>query len=233
MNALDALDDLLSNPAVDVEDILNKVNFVDIEFRTLKWLPTEANLDEFSEHMEELEDCLGPGDEEEYNSHLKDLKNLDPDFEENNKYYWASGAVCATCTFEEGDFQSAVYESDDILHEGLPDLSSTITHWVNDFDYISEISVDLSKFVRTFGSHEEYELYDQTNYVLQEHYGTDEGYYCEQSGIGKPIVYRISYENDKDNVTYYVLDEEGRFLYDVNVLYDLLDSFFAKLNKLA
>lgn len=231
MNTMNTLDDLLSKPDVDVEDILDKVNFVDIEFRRLKWLPTEANLDEFREHMEELD--YSEPDGEKHNSHLKYLKNLDPDFEENESYYTTCGAVCATCTFEEGDFQSAVYESDDILNEGLPDLSSTITHWVNDFDNISEISVDLSKFVRTFGSHEEYELYDQTNYVLQEHYGTDEGYYCEQSGIGKPIVYRISYENDKDNVTYYALDEEGCFLYDVNVLYDLLDSFFAKLNKLA
>ena len=231
MNTMDALNDLLSKPAVDVEDILDKVNFVDIEFRRLKWLPTEANVDGLREHMEELD--YSEPDGEKHNSHLKYLKNLDPDFEENESYYTTCGAVCATCTFEGGEFVSAVYESDDILNEGLPDLSSTITHWVNDFDYISEISVDLSKFVRTFGSHKEYELYDQTNYVLQEHYGTDEGYYCEQSGIGKPIVYRISYENDKDNVTYYVLDEEGRFLYDVNVLYDLLDSFFAKLNKLA
>lgn len=231
MNTMDTLNDLLSKPAIDVEDILDKVNFVDIEFRTLKWLPTEANVDGLREHMEELD--YSEPDGEKHNSHLKYLKNLDPDFEENESYYTTCGAVCATCTFEGGEFVSAVYESDDILNEGLPDLSSTITHWVNDFDYISEISVDLSKFVRTFGSHEEYELYDQTNYVLQEHYGTDEGYCCEQSGIGKPIVYRISYENDKDNVTYYVLDEEGRFLYDVNVLYDLLDSFFAKLNKLA
>ena len=231
MNTMDALNDLLSKPAVDVEDILDKVNFVDIEFRRLKWLPTEANVDGLREHMEELD--YSEPDGEKHNSHLKYLKNLDPDFEENESYYTTCGAVCATCTFEGGEFVSAVYESDDILNEGLPDLSSTITHWVNDFDNISEISVDLSKFVRTFGSHKEYELYDQTNYVLQEHYGTDEGYYCEQSGIGKPIVYRISYENDKDNVTYYVLDEEGRFLYDVNVLYDLLDSFFAKLNKLA
>ena len=181
--------------------------------------------------MEELD--YSEPDGEKHNSHLKYLKNLDPDFEENESYYTTCGAVCATCTFEGGEFVSAVYESDDILNEGLPDLSSTITHWVNDFDYISEISVDLSKFVRTFGSHEEYELYDQTNYVLQEHYGTDEGYCCEQSGIGKPIVYRISYENDKDNVTYYALDEEGRYFYDVDTLYDLLDSFFAKLNKLA
>ena len=231
MNTMDALNDLLSKPAVDVEDILDKVNFVDIEFRRLKWLPTEANVDGLREHMEELD--YSEPDGEKHNSHLKYLKNLDPDFEENESYYTTCGAVCATCTFEGGEFVSAVYESDDILHEGLPDLSSTITHWVNDFDYISEISVDLSKFVRTFGSHEEYELYDQTNYVLQEHYGTDEGYCCEQSGIGKPIVYRISYENDKDNVTYYALDEEGRYFYDVDTLYDLLDSFFAKLNKLA
>lgn len=231
MNTMDALNDLLSKPAVDVEDILDKVNFVDIEFRRLKWLPTEANVDGLREHMEELD--YSEPDGEKHNSHLKYLKNLDPDFEENESYYTTCGAVCATCTFEGGEFVSAVYESDDILNEGLPDLSSTITHWVNDFDYISEISVDLSKFVRTFGSHEEYELYDQTNYVLQEHYGTDEGYCCEQSGIGKPIVYRISYENDKDNVTYYALDEEGRYFYDVDTLYDLLDSFFAKLNKLA
>lgn len=231
MNTMDTLNDLLSKPAVDVEDILDKVNFVDIEFRTLKWLPTEANVDGLREHMEELD--YSEPDGEKHNSHLKYLKNLDPDFEENESYYTTCGAVCATCTFEGGEFVSAVYESDDILNEGLPDLSSTITHWVNDFDYISEISVDLSKFVRTFGSHEEYELYDQTNYVLQEHYGTDEGYCCEQSGIGKPIVYRISYENDKDNVTYYALDEEGRYFYDVDTLYDLLDSFFAKLNKLA
>lgn len=231
MNTMDALNDLLSKPAVDVEDILNKVNFVDIEFRRLKWLPTEANVDEFREHMEELD--YSEPDGEKHNSHLKYLKNLDPDFEENESYYTTCGAVCATCTFEGGEFVSAVYESDDILNEGLPDLSSTITHWVNDFDYISEISVDLSKFVRTFGSHEEYELYDQTNYVLQEHYGTDEGYCCSQAGIGKPIVYRISYENDKDNVTYYALDEEGRYFYDVDTLYDLLDSFFAKLNKLS
>ena len=231
MNTMDALNDLLSKPAVDVEDILDKVNFVDIEFRRLKWLPTEANVDGLREHMEELD--YSEPDGEKHNSHLKYLKNLDPDFEENESYYTTCGAVCATCTFEGGEFVSAVYESDDILNEGLPDLSSTITHWVNDFDYISEISVDLSKFVRTFGSHEEYELYDQTNYVLQEHYGTDEGYCCEQSGIGKPIVYRISYENDKDNVTYYALDEEGRYFYDVDTLYDLLESFFAKLNKLA
>ena len=231
MNTMDALNDLLSKPAVDVEDILDKVNFVDIEFRRLKWLPTEANVDGLREHMEELD--YSEPDGEKHNSHLKYLKNLDPDFEENESYYTTCGAVCATCTFEGGEFVSAVYESDDILNEGLPDLSSTITHWVNDFDNISEISVDLSKFVRTFGSHEEYELYDQTNYVLQEHYGTDEGYCCEQSGIGKPIVYRISYENDKDNVTYYALDEEGRYFYDVDTLYDLLDSFFAKLNKLA
>ncbi len=231
MNTMDTLNDLLSKPAIDVEDILDKVNFVDIEFRTLKWLPTEANVDGLREHMEELD--YSEPDGEKHNSHLKYLKNLDPDFEENESYYTTCGAVCATCTFEGGEFVSAVYESDDILNEGLPDLSSTITHWVNDFDYISEISVDLSKFVRTFGSHEEYELYDQTNYVLQEHYGTDEGYCCEQSGIGKPIVYRISYENDKDNVTYYALDEEGRYFYDVDTLYDLLDSFFAKLNKLA
>lgn len=231
MNTMDTLNDLLSKPAIDVEDILDKVNFVDIEFRTLKWLPTEANVDGLREHMEELD--YSEPDGEKHNSHLKYLKNLDPDFEENESYYTTCGAVCATCTFEGGEFVYAVYESDDILNEGLPDLSSTITHWVNDFDYISEISVDLSKFVRTFGSHEEYELYDQTNYVLQEHYGTDEGYCCEQSGIGKPIVYRISYENDKDNVTYYALDEEGRYFYDVDTLYDLLDSFFAKLNKLA